>query len=612
MSGNCIENIIFEKSLNAEQSIEHSKFKSRQWSWIPDNNNNNYASGQLIFDCSTFASTSNYCWYQDAYFLIPVVISSYCAAADVDGATGQQGMTNAARYLHALKSGYWNLFNSFTITQNNVTIHQNIPFSNMYISYKMMSEMSDEELKKYGKMLGMCKDNGMSGLCQVSSSNDGIGMCNNTNCYGADNMQSGSVPYSDLGIGWNQGMRTRQTWTNNTALGNASTKSAQNTVAVSTDADKKTCVSYVLATIRLKDISTYFASLPLIKGAKLNFIINCNQGKATIDIRNGLDTPIVRSMNTTLDLTSSNISMIGGATTFPAMIASTCGSYLINGSTFDNRLYLTSGGGAIDLDLNAGMSSTIELAVNFCKATVNGTTYTHPTITQCRLYVPMFEFTSEAEKEYLDAGISKSFAYNELFSYQQFNVPAQNVFNVNITSGIANAREMVVMPLMASTTSVTHFNYTVDAAGVYTVTDTVGALGYNSLLSPFATAPATLDLQYGGITDYNVQFGGSNIYSQNVQYGFQNYMMETKNLGLNGGYIRGITSGQIAFEDWESMYGYYVTDLSNRSSQEQGMSKSISLLGTNSNTFPIDLYVFVAYEKRVSVNVVTGDITFNG
>ena len=152
------------------------------------------------------------------------------------------------------------------------------------------------------------------------------------------------------------------------------------------------------------------------------------------------------------------------------------------------------------------------------------------------------------------------------------------------------------MPLMSSTVLR-------DGAG--------GVLGFNSLLSPFTSVPASLDLSRGGITDFNVAFGGSNIYSQGLQYSFQNFMMETKNLGLDGAYVRGITSGQISFEDFESIYGYLVTDLSIRSSQEYGQSKSISIIGKNNNDYNCDLYIFVAYEKRVSINCITGDVTFS-
>ena len=95
-----IDNIFFEKSLECELSQEDSKFKSKEWIWMVDSNNGNYQSGQLIFDCSSFATASKYCYWADAYFLIPIVLSTECPDNNV--ATGM----DSTKYIHALKSGY--------------------------------------------------------------------------------------------------------------------------------------------------------------------------------------------------------------------------------------------------------------------------------------------------------------------------------------------------------------------------------------------------------------------------------------------------------------------------------------------------------------------------
>ena len=126
--------------------------------------------------------------------------------------------------------------------------------------------------------------------------------------------------------------------------------------------------------------------------------------------------------------------------------------------------------------------------------------------------------------------------------------------------------------------------------------------------SMFDTAPATT-CPLASITQFNVQVGGQNLFQQNFSYDFETFINETSAMNaINGGISTGITSGLISSYDWDNAYRYYVADVSRRLGSEDGTPKSITVQGTNNTTKTMDYVCFVVFEKKVSVNMLTGEI----
>ena len=76
--------------------------------------------------------------------------------------------------------------------------------------------------------------------------------------------------------------------------------------------------------------------------------------------------------------------------------------------------------------------------------------------------------------------------------------------------------------------------------------------------------------------------------------------------GINGGKTTGLCSGLLSALDFQTSYRYIVCDLGRRLTTEEGVPKSIQILGQNQSNQPLDLFVFVEYEKSLSIDVVTG------
>ena len=68
----------------------------------------------------------------------------------------------------------------------------------------------------------------------------------------------------------------------------------------------------------------------------------------------------------------------------------------------------------------------------------------------------------------------------------------------------------------------------------------------------------------------------------------------------------GLTSGLVSQLDFENTYSYYYVNCSRMLPVESAISKSVSIIGQNMSLNPITLYVFVASQRELSVDVLSG------
>ena len=199
---------------------------------------------------------------------------------------------------------------------------------------------------------------------------------------------------------------------------------------------------------------------------------------------------------------------------------------------------------------------------------------------QCRLYVPLYQFTPEAELQMLKKKESK-FTYDDYFFTKVKEQTGS--FNVNLTNGIKRARGLLIVPKIAK-------------SGNKDVTQDESML-YGPPCCPYA------------MKDFNVQLSGSDIYAQSQQYKYEHFMNELSGgkLGLNAG-VDGVMSGLISKLDYENTHGYLYTDLSRRYDYDRDVSISISIRGTIQSLKAMDLYCYIIYEKEGVISVSTGEL----
>ena len=68
----------------------------------------------------------------------------------------------------------------------------------------------------------------------------------------------------------------------------------------------------------------------------------------------------------------------------------------------------------------------------------------------------------------------------------------------------------------------------------------------------------------------------------------------------------GLGSSLINSLDWETSYGYLVTDVSRMLTVEADVPKSLSIVGTNASAKQCDIVVMVEYGTEIMVDALTG------
>ena len=618
------DQLLYEQS--NESQITSEPFVSRQVVYVIDQNNSNY-SGQIQLDTSSLSNSGKYASYSEAYLQIPFVIQGTCAnnlAVDANTAS-------YLNYMCGLKNGYYQLIHSLSVEYNNNNVIQLTPFTNFYINYKLMTSLSRGDVEKFGQSIGFYPDSSSSwsyyvvGTTDLNNQNavfsDGVGSCNNRpfgtettypNYYGALNSnqavgalaQTGAIgtnyyaiynnnsPNNILGtvntianygfykrmqfVSFNPTVAPYSSFADGTY--NYGTTLAKNYVSIT----QTTITYYILARIRLKDVSDFFDKLPLVKGAYLRFIINYNAGQtftgyAPLPAYQGVaGNPISGQLGMAQYLTSSP-NLTNG--TNPIMLSSVA----VGQGGYPNN-------DAVSGFLNAGAATTMTWNCGVVRPISTSNT-TH-TITSCRLYVPLYQMSPSAESAYLSLNRTKTIEYRDIYQYA-VSVDAGGSFNTLLTNGIPNPKTVIVIPMLQSTANYTGQNQ-----------ETIAIAPYQS---PFSSEPGTTSPLIA-LTNFNIQIAGVNQFLQNEQYDFEQFVNELSSQNaINGGLVDGLVSGLISEFDYGMNYRYYVCDVSRRLSAEDKVPKSVQIMGTNASSVAITLFVFIEFAKQITIDLMTGE-----
>jgi hypothetical protein len=306
----------------------------------------------------------------------------------------------------------------------------------------------------------------------------------------------------------------------------------------------------VYAKLRLKDLTDYFEKVPLLKGSTMRFLINTNQAEVSI-------TPTANT------LPVAQASVLSG-NTFPLMVTS------------QKATSATASGGVSSLDATVA----VKLSVDIVKSRQSG----HQTsLTSCRLYAPLYKFNPLAEQRYLSLAPTKRVEYEDVFQYQFTGVNAGDTFNFLVSNGIADIQSVLVVPFLSSSAN-----------------DNM-----NPFLSPYGTAGATPDPI--PLQQFNILLSGVNLFLENEEYDFQAFSHQLASSNqLNGGLTTGLGSGLIGKFEFENLYRYYYGNASRSLPSEEGVSRSVQIVGKNASAQQISLMVFVCFKRSMTVDIQTG------
>jgi hypothetical protein len=569
------DKLVFDLSQEVEGSP--SVFVKKDWLNILDNQNSNYNSNQSVIDTSQLSNSNKWLSYREGYLAVPMLLtlatSDLTTSAQFLPATG----ATSADYSIGLKNWFGQIVHSLTLDYNGTTIIQQTPYCNMWNSFKLMTSLSWNDVWTQGATIGFYPDDPLAFkfIKNGTATASGMGVCNNTTA-GAFATTTGAFNDYRLGKG-NEGFVRRQQYIAFDADGVSGDGTYGADMLSSTGAGQiwKSYVSNkvngtgavqgvfqisIMATIYLKHLHSFFASVPLLKGAYMKMTLNLNNTTTRFNTTGGLTTLVSVS------------NAVGGVN--PIMIADATagqGGSALGASTYTANLSV----GATCLE--PSLVSTPGVQAGGVARSVY-------------LYLPSYSFNPVFESAYLSSPI-KQIKYTDIYQYQVKGIQAQTgIINQLITNGIANIKSILVVPFFAD--QVAH-------SGLPT--------GTPVYQSPFDPAGCGATSPLINLTNFNVVVSGQNAIYNTQRYSFEEFNNQLYGVNaVNGGMTDGLTSGLIDRLGFDMEFCYYYVDLSRMLPVEESVPKSIQLIGQNLSQSNIDLFCFVEYGVGTAIDSLTG------
>jgi hypothetical protein len=513
-----------------------------------------------------------------------------------------------------MKSGYWNMLHSLTCEFNNGNIIQQVPFLNVFCSFKNITSWSKDDLTNWGAVAGFYPDSSHSwaylDIAPVNTavlSGSGSGLTNNRNApfVTITNIGTDVVGYNqttqatsvsvDVRQAWNKGLFKRHSIINYNPVLTADNAFSTNQGLLMSGANctqvfrtfsnaAANLRSYAIdAVIRLKDVADFFQKCPLLKGSTMRLYLNTNQAYFQVSQTAPRFTAAtgVLAEQSILSLTASPV-ILGGGGTCPVMYSS---NGLGQGSSVLTPL---------QSDAGAATTAVVNVSVSIVRTQFSQMPTQNLTcpISSVRLYCPAYSMSPIAEQRYLSLTPTKQIVYNDIFEFSFPNQSVNSPFNILVSNGIPNIRSVLVMPMLPSVSNGT-------AAG--------GAVRSSSILSPFCSTPSSPDPLI--IKNFQIQVSGRNLFINNTEYDFESYYEQLVSSNqLNGSLTTSLASGLVSKKDFQSLYRYYYGNCSRSLPSEEGVAKAIQIQGTIQSPLAtaIDLMVFIEFERKITIDLRTG------
>jgi hypothetical protein len=545
---------VYLKSVS--DNSDESPITSRDVLWINDQNNGSY-NGQITFDTSLFNSSSKWLNYSEAYLEVPFVVSVKASvdasAADIIGP-----------YFAGLKAGYHEIIDSVSVEYGTKNVVQLQSYVNFHTQFKLMTSFSKDDLQKYGPSIGFYPDSAGSYQFNAAASNFGDGYSNVDEVY--EIQANTSVRPESFNEGFLKRRAMTTAFKGDGGYGSLTTintadkcrRIGKNYFIADAGAGADRVYSwYIIATIRLKDLSEFFAKVPLVKNGSMRITLNYNSSTTKIDI-------------TAAGASSIDTHTQSSGHTNPVMI----GQSLVSGPKV--------------LPVGAGAAYTIDISNGVMNNSLNTKGNGGFAITSARLYVPSYKLDPKRELALITKNPITKVTYNDIYSYR-FTITESESFNQILTNGIVDAQYLLLMPFIAPKSD-----------------STTKALRISPYQSLFDSAGGTTSPMCA-LTELQVTLGGENVYTQNERYDYEAFLNELARINaLLGGVTTGLTSGLLDAYMFDNAYRYYIADLSRRNSAEDLVPKAIHVSGTNVTGLPLEIIAFVAYRRHLNIDTLTG------
>lgn len=565
------DNYDFEKSSFPQDLGNYTSFIDKQSnSYINDQNSGVYSLNQslLSFDLSSLYNSSKWTNTNDMFITIPIVM---VCASSVAGAAPTLPPPVAAWALQCLKSGYHNLIHQADLQVDGKTIHETQPFLGTFTGIKLLSELSQNDLKSFGSTIGFSDvlDTTSSAIYNAATiTANGNGFTNN-NAFGSSTQTTltGSAGNQNFGV-CNEAINKRVL-----KVVDTSKVGQSNIIGIVTGEQLRTefkstyevvntnyGVVTDLAIIRLKDIFDAMGSIGIVKRFNGVLRLYINTGALYLTCAPGA-TP--------------NYSYTVSNSTFN----NTC-PFTINNLNTDATLGIR----AAQTQISAGLFIGKALNTNLNGVNLGASNAQHKMLS-CRLYYSSIVMEPEKALAYSRAS-AKNVVYKDYYFNQITGVGNGTTYSQLVQSGITNPYALILVPYIASTVA--------------------GQGNGGQFQSPFDTAPAT-----GApivLENLQVTLGGQQVLNSPYYYGFEDYVTQFSNAeALTSGDF-GVSCGVVSKEWWEMNRVYYI-NLSRGTKADQVTPRNIVVSFKNASAVPIDVQVFTVYLNNFVIDVNTGAVT---
>lgn len=576
------DNYDFEKSSVPQDMDGYTPYLDKQAnSYINDQNSGVYSASQSLvqFDLSSLYNSSRWTNTNDMFVTIPIIMAIATGAL---GAAPTIPPPTAAWALATLKSGYHHLISQADLQIDGKTVSETQPFLGTFTHIKLLSELSQNDLKSIGSVIGLSDvldtPNSViwnSDAVTPANFTNGNGLTNN-NVFGSTTQTIGK-PNQNEGL-CNEAINKRALKVLDISKSGVSKLTGAGNIYTLgdklRDEYKSTYfvdgnIGYItdLAIIRLKDIFDCMNNIGIVKrfNGVLRLYVNTGSLHVTCNSGHLADSAVPRYNFSVSNSTFNNVC--------PFTINN------LNALEADGGLDFTQKQIAVGLFIGKTLP-TNNNGINLASAQKM-----HPQ-TACRLYYSSIIMEPERALTYSRANQSKNVVFKNYYFNQISNVGAGSNYSQLIQSGITNPYALIVVPYIGTTT--------------------IGMAGMSQYQSPFDTAPATGSPII--LDELQVQLGGQQVLNSPYRYGFETFVSQFSNCEALSSSDFGVSCGIVNYEWWQANRIYYI-NLSRSTKADQMTPRNIVLSFKNSASVPIDVQVFTVYLDRIVLNVDTGAIT---
>lgn len=568
-----------------EHSVEPSTgevlFSGKKWTYIQDSTSNNgIYSGQIQLNLSSISSQAAFVNWQEAVIQLPIKLEILNA-----GSSTVTAFSPATVDQLVPKAGAWQFIDSVSVVIDGTTVQTNQVHENVNATFKALTEWSLQDLQKHGATSNFALDEYAPPTTNCPQTLDNL----LTSAFISSNVGEHGLSNTFTNVGAKEralftGITTAAGKTDYTgtlaadvagSVANASSVAKPQVYVAPSGAPgvapgEQFYAAHYIATIRLADICDYFKKCPMSKNVKGFIYINYNSSATSMTTAGpGQFKPST--------LTTFQTNMAYG-NTCPVLynIASSA-----SGTTISTTGAFSASSG---LDITAGGSITVKADVCGVASGKSGLT---PSQQFTRLLVPTYSPNPTADHALVQ---KKSFRYFERMT-NKFTVQAGQQFTYTLTNGIANPKKIFLQPVISNPSM---------ANGA--LPDTI-----NPLRSPYSTIPATTS-PFCSLKNLQLTVGNLPIWNNPVNFGYDMYVQEMRDSGVDGGLDDDSKAGLLNQRQWESLYRFVAVDIGRRLPSEDGASKSIIVSGVNNTAFPLTIYYHIWRDAVATVDTAMGTV----